>query len=176
MEAQVTFSQLVISLGTLLECDRCFLYLRDPETCIGRVEFCWVRDSSISMIYDTDWKREPKLLSKKDPMFAAALRTESSIFVEDVRLESPNILSQAFEEDNFGHRALIHAHLCQSNQLWGILQPCIFKSTRKWKETEKDIINQIVLNVTPIAVDYVLMNKKQNFNMLKLEKTDRHSQ
>ena len=102
-----------------------FLYLRDPETSIGRVEFCWIRDLSIPKIYDADWKREPEFLADRDPMFAAALRTESSVFVEDVKTENSNILNQEFEETSFGHRALIHAHLCQSNQLWGVLQPSI---------------------------------------------------
>jgi GAF domain-containing protein len=162
MSTQFIFSELMINIGLLLECDRCFLYLRDPETSVGRVEFCWVRDSSIPNIYDPDWKQEPELLAEKDPMFAAALRTEPSIFIEDVKTESSDILSQEFEENNFGHRALIHAHLCQNNQLWGVLQPCIFNSTRKWKETEKRIINQIALNITPTAVDYVLTHKQQN--------------
>jgi GAF domain-containing protein len=162
MPTQIIFSELMVNIGALLECDRCFLYLRDPATSVGRVEFCWIRDSSIPKIYDSDWKQEPTCLSEKDPMFAAALRTEPSIFVEDVKTESSNILSQAFEESNFGHRALIHAHLCQSNQLWGVLQPCIFKSARKWREIEKKIINQIVLNITPIAVEYILANKQKN--------------
>ncbi|MEG4573247.1 hypothetical protein QUA56_11210 [Microcoleus sp. N3A4] len=45
-------------------------------------------------------------------MFAAALRSEPSIFVEDVETVNPEFVNKDFEAKEFGHRALIHAHLC----------------------------------------------------------------
>ncbi len=150
------FAALMPALGKFLQCDRCFLYLRDPEIGLGKVPFCWLHDSTIPKIYDENWKTEPESLATNDPMFAAALRTEPSIFVEDVEIADAKILSQEFEKQSFGHRALIHAHLCDNHQLWGILQPCVFKSARNWTQEERQTIAQITQIVTPIAVEYVV--------------------
>lgn len=149
------FGALMPVIGTFLACDRCFLYLRDPETRLGRVAFCWVRHDEIPIVYDPAWKPEPASLPTIDPMFAAALRTEPSIFVEDVETASSDVLSQAFERQNFGHRALIHAHLCQDKQLWGVLQPCVFGRSRQWTLTERQAIDQIVQHITPRAIAYI---------------------
>jgi GAF domain-containing protein len=148
-------SALMPTLGAFLNCDRCFLYLRDPLTRLGRVPFCWTCNADIPWIPDESWKSEPESLKREDPMFAAALRRQPSIFVEDVKTASPEVLSRQFEERNFGHRALIHAHLCQDEQLWGILQPCIFGHPRIWTQSEKEMMHQIVELVTPVAVDCV---------------------
>ncbi|WP_404787802.1 GAF domain-containing protein [Altericista sp. CCNU0014] len=152
---EVLFSELMPALGRFLDCDRCFLYLRNPETAVGRVEFCWVRDATIPEIYDKEWKKESKFLASQDPMFAAALSAKPSIFVEDIRTTSPEILNREFEEKNFGHRALIHAHLCQQGQLWGVLQLCSFKNPKTWTEVDRQAIKRVVLAITPIAVGYV---------------------
>lgn len=153
---EAVFSALMPALGEFLKCDRCFLYLRDPETSLGRVPFVWLRNSTIPKIYNENWKLEPESLSRKDPMFAAALRTEPSIFVDDVNTTDANILSKEFENQSFGHRALIHAHLCQNNELWGILQPCIFNYARNWTQEERQVMDQIIHIITPIAVEYVV--------------------
>jgi GAF domain-containing protein len=155
------FSKLMSALGSHLNCDRCFLYLRDPQTAFGRVEFCWIRNETIPKIYDEEWKKEPDLLANEDPMFAAALRAEGSIFVNDVKNTNSKVLNQSFEEKSFGHRALIHAHLCLSNQLWGVLQPCVFNNARNWDEKEKQVIHQVVDKITPLAVQYVRSIKQQ---------------
>jgi GAF domain-containing protein len=160
-KSELIFSALMPALGKFLNCDRCFLYLRDPQTCLGRVAFCWVRSDIIPMVYDESWKHESKSLIIEDPMFAAALQTEPSIFIEDVEATDAKILSQSFEKKSFGHRALIHAHLCQDNQLWGILQPCVFTDARSWTQEERQVMNQITQIITPIAVEYVTVAKKK---------------
>lgn len=149
------FAALMPALGDYLACDRCFLYLREPDTHLGRVPFCWVRHADIPMVYDEDWSLEPLSLPDRDPMFAAALQTKPSIVIEDVETASPTILSQQFERENFGHRALIHAHLCQDGQLWGVLQPCVFGHARQWTLTEQKAIAQVVQAITPSAIAYV---------------------
>lgn len=150
------FTALMPVVGKFLNCDRCFLYLRDPETGLGRVPFFWLRDASIPKIYDEHWKSEPAFLVSEDPMFAAALRLEPSIFINDIETADVKILSKQFEKKSFGHRSLIHAHLCKDNRLWGILQPCIFNNPRDWTNTERQVINHITVMITPIAVEYVL--------------------
>jgi hypothetical protein len=156
---EALFTALMPALGESLECDRCFLYLRDPQTQMGRVPSCWIRDASIPRIYDTDWKAERKSLPLQDPMFAAALRSSPSITVNDVETASPQVLNLRFEQENFGHRALIHAHLCQDQFLWGVLQPCVFNAPKDWSIREQQLVDQVVNLITPHAINYVKMHK-----------------
>jgi GAF domain-containing protein len=149
------FSKLLPALGEFLQCDRCFLYLHNPQTNLGRVAFCWVRTPDVPTVYNEDWEAQPPSLPDEDPMFAAALRAEPSIFVEDVETADSQVLNRQFEQENFGHRALIHAHIRQNNQLWGILQPCVFGHPRIWTEYERVVINNLVQKITPFAVSYV---------------------
>jgi len=157
---EALFAALIPAVGLYLECDRCFLYLRHPNTGMGKVPFCWIRHNDIPMIEDEGWKLEPSSLSKCDPMFAAALRTEPSIVIEDVETASPDILNKQFESENFGHRALIHAHICHGGELWGVLQPCIFDRPRQWTQLEQAAIAQLVQAITPSAVAYAIENSK----------------
>jgi len=154
-DPDTVFSKLLPALGEVLHCDRCFLYLRDPATRLGKVPYCWVRNPKFPVVHDADWKPEPPGLTGEDPMFAAALRTDPTIFVEDVERASPEILNAEFERANFGHRALIHAHLCQGGVLWGVLQPCVFEQPRIWTEVDRATIAEVVARIIPLAVAYV---------------------
>ncbi|MFH7026463.1 MAG: GAF domain-containing protein [Heteroscytonema crispum UTEX LB 1556] len=154
-EPDAVFTDLLPVLGEILQCDRCFLYLRNPQNSVGKVQGCWRRNSEIPDITDRDWKAEAASLPKKDPLFAAALRTQPSIYIEDVETASPEVVNREFERKEFGHRALIHAHLCQDNQLWGVLQPCVFNHPRVWSECDRAIITQLESKITPLAVAYI---------------------
>lgn len=149
------FSALMPLLCEELQCDRCFLYLRNPQTRMGKVPFCHVRNPQAPHLTDPDWKPEPEGLPEEDPMFAAALRTAASIFVEDVETAGPDILNRDFERENFGHRALIHCHLCQDGQLWGVLQPSVFGQSRVWTERDRTLIAHVETRIAPLAVAYV---------------------
>lgn len=149
------FSALVPGIAQILQCDRCFLYLRNPHTCVGKIIYCWVRSHKYPDITDLEWKREPESLVEEDPLFAAAVRTEASVFVEDVETASPEVLNRAFEQKYFGHRALIHAHLCDNGELWGILQPCVFGEPRVWTEFDHSIVTQVEKRIAPLAAAYV---------------------
>jgi GAF domain-containing protein len=155
LTSEAMFTALMPAIGELFKCDRCFLYLRNPQTRLGKIPFCWRRNSAIPEIYNENWNLEPESLTSKDPMFAAALRRSPTIFIEDINTTSDRILSRQFERENFGHRALIHAHLCHDDQLWGVLQPCVFDRPRKWTQAERQTIKQIVKLIVPIAVEYV---------------------
>ena len=124
------FPLLVRAVGENLNCDRVFLYLRNPQTQTGTVPYCWCRNSKYPDVTTGEWKKEPESLAQEDPLFAAALRTEPSIFVEDVETANPAIVNKDFEAKAFGHRALIHAHLCSDGLLWGVLQPCVLDRSR----------------------------------------------
>ncbi len=159
---EALFTALMPALGESLDCDRCFLYLRDPQTGVGRVPFCWIRDARVPRVYDEDWKAEPESLPLEDPMFAAALRTDPSIVVNDVENASAEVLNRQFEQKSFGHRALIHAHLCQGNHLWGVLQPCVFNSPKNWSDEERQLVEQVVSLITPHAICYIQAYKPSN--------------
>jgi len=149
------FKQVLPLLGEALQCDRVFLYLRSPNRHVGRVPFCWRRNDDISLVYDPDWQPEPRWLPRQDPMFAAALRTQPSLFIEDVELADPDVVNRNFERQTFGHRALIHAHLCKELMLWGILQACVFDHPRRWSQADRRLTKQTVRWLTPLAKDYV---------------------
>lgn len=159
-EPNAVFSALLPALGEVLKCDRCFLYLRDPHTRTGKTPYCWRRNLQYPDVSTKTWEEEPSSLGAEDPLFAAALRTDASLFIEDVETANPKIVNRKFEAENFGHRALIHAHLCQDGMLWGVLQPCIFGQPRVWSEVDRAVVNQIVEKITPLAVTYI----KQTFN------------
>lgn len=152
--AQV-MADLLATLGQRLQCDRVFLYLRSPRSTLGRVPFCWRVRPSVPRVYDPTWKPEYAALAKDDPMFAAALNIQPSIFVEDVETASPRVVNRDFERDTFGHRALVHAHLCSEQKLWGILQACVFDAPHEWSWSDRQLIEQAVSWLTPFAIDYV---------------------
>lgn len=149
------FSRLMPTLADVLNCGRCFLYLRNPETQVGKVAFCWRRDFRFPDVSDPDWKPEPPSLPHEDPLFAAALRTDPSVFVKDVETASPDVVNVEFERKYLGHRALVHAHLCHDGRLWGILQPSVFDHPRIWTESDRAIIHQVVSQITPLSIRYV---------------------
>ncbi len=154
-EPDAVFSALLPVLCEVLQCDRCFLYLRNPHNNIGRTPYCWLRSPQYPDVSTAEWEKEPESLPKEDPLFAAALRTDDSVFVEDVETASPEVVNLAFEQKHFGHRALIHAHLCQDGMLWAILQPAVFGQPRVWSEFDRSVIAQVTQKITPLAVAYV---------------------
>jgi GAF domain-containing protein len=154
-EPLTVFAALLPILGQTLKCHRVFLYIRNPDTKIGKVINCWRCSNEIPNILDSAWKKEPESLTSEDPMFAAAVRAEPSIYIEDVKTASRDVLNQEFENREFGHQALIHVHLREQNQLWGILQPCLFGSTRVWSTHDRDIITQVEQKLTPLVINYV---------------------
>lgn len=158
-ESDAVFSALLPALCEVLQCDRCFLYLRNPHTSIGRTPYCWLRSPQYPDVSTTEWVKEPESLPKEDPLFAAALRTDPSVFVEDVETADPSVVNKSFEQREFGHRALVHAHLCQDGHMWGILQPCVFGQPRVWTEEEHSIITALTEKLAPLAVAYVQSNK-----------------
>jgi GAF domain-containing protein len=153
---ETLLANLMPAVGEYLAVDRCFIYLRNPQLRWGGVSFCWCKNTDIPEIYNEHWQLEPESLASEDPMFAAALSTEPSIFVEDVQASDDRVLNRQFEAENFGHRALIHAHICHDGHLWGVLQPCVFDLPRQWTQIERATIERLITEITPIAVRHVL--------------------
>lgn len=157
-DPDAVFSALLPPLCEVLQCDRCFLMLRNPSTRIGKVAYCWRRNPNVPDMTEYQWKQEEDW-EKEDPLFAAALRGDRSVYVEDVETAPPTVLNREFERQNFGHRALVHAHLLQDGQLWGILQPAVFGQPRVWSEGDRAIITELEEKLAPLAQEYVLKNE-----------------
>ena len=137
-----------------LRVDRCFLYLRNPQTAVGKIAFCWCRNASVPDVTEPAWKSDEHI-AEKDPLFAAALRTAPSVYVEDVETADPAVVNRDFEARTFGHRALIHAHVADRGELWGILQPCVFGQPRMWSETDRQLIEALLPRLLPLVQTYV---------------------
>lgn len=154
-EPVAVFAALLPEMGEVLQCDRIFLYLRNPSTQFGKVVNCWRRTLEIPDVDDYQWKKEPQYLPLEDPLFAAALQTRPSVYIQDVNTASIDIVNKDFEQKTFGHQALVHAHLCKDGQLWGILQPCIFDKPRIWTKSDRSIISQIEPKLIPLIIRYI---------------------
>jgi len=150
-QPEAIFAALLPAVCEVLQTDRCFLHVRNPGNRLYKV-FCWCRGPYPDMSTDGWQQEEP--WEQEDPMFAAALQTAANIFVEDVETAPPEVLNVDFERENFGHRALIHAHICQDGVLRGILQPCIFGQPREWSEEDRALVAEVIEKVKPFVVSY----------------------
>jgi GAF domain-containing protein len=137
-QADAICTALMPALCQALECDRCFLYLRHPQTGQGRITHCYSRSSDYPNLTGGTWIEEGDV-SAKDPLMAIAFRTSEAVFVEDIETASEDVVNVVYEREGFGHRALIHAPIYYEGQLYGILEPCIFGHPRVWTERDRQI-------------------------------------
>lgn len=152
-QPEALFEAMLPVLCDVLQADRCFIHVRNPYTRVYR-SFCWRRSLEFPDISTAGWEPEMQW-EQDDPMFAAALRTEPSIFVEDVEAASSTTLNREFERQHLGHRALIHAHITQDNLLWGILQPSVMAVSRQWNEVDRSTVLAVVEWLRPFVQAYV---------------------
>ena len=141
-------------VGPHLRVDRCFLYVRDPAQGRGRIAFVWRLDEAVPDPRH-DWQDDTGDLPKTDPLFRAALAAQPSVFVADVTEAGPDILNQEFERSTFGHRALVHAHITDHGELWGILQPCVFGHPRHWTAAEREYLDAATPLLLPVIQVYM---------------------
>ncbi|MGL5832522.1 MAG: GAF domain-containing protein [Waterburya sp.] len=147
--------ELMKAIAETLAADRCFLYVRDPKTRLGKVAFCFCRDQAVPDLTGDRFKPDSFGLEVKDPLFAAALSCRPTVFVNDVETADPQVVNRNFEKEQFGHRALIQAHVCSGGNLWGILQPCVFGRSRQWTDSDRQLIEMAVNRATPLVRRYV---------------------
>ncbi|QJW89664.1 GAF domain-containing protein [Spirosoma taeanense] len=150
-----TLDRVVGLVGSTLNADRCFLYIRQPDRQRGRIAFCWRQNEEIPNFIQPNWQPDTTDLPQEDPLIRAALAMRPSVHVDDVETAAPETLNREFERKTFGHRALIHAHIQQYGQLWGILQPCVFGQPRHWTENEKTQIEAMLPRLQPVIAAYV---------------------
>ncbi|MDO1445828.1 GAF domain-containing protein [Rhodocytophaga aerolata] len=152
---EVLLHNLMPLVAQTLQADRCFIHAHNPALGVGRIAFCWCKDASIPNVLQHEWTPDTATLPQEDPLFAAALRTDPSIYIEDVTTADPGVLNQDFENKTFGHRALIHAHLVLEGNLWGILQPAIFGKPRTWTNQDRAFIETLLPHVAPVVQAFV---------------------
>lgn len=154
--------ELMTVIAETLAADRCFLYVRDPKTRLGKVAFCFCRNQEVPDLTSDRFKPDSFGLEVKDPLFAAALSCRATVFVNDIETADPQVVNRNFEKKQFGHRALIHAHLYSGGNLWGILQPCVFGYSRQWTDSDRQLIKMAVNRATPLVRRYVQQEISKN--------------
>ncbi len=138
-----------------LPCDRCFIYMRDPETRLGSVAYAHVRDPRWpTLLYDR-WVVESPDYERIDPLFVAALRDPAPIYVDDLNTAPPGLLNHAHERSYFGHRAFVHAPITWRGRLYGILEPCVFETARVWSARDRALVEAAVAEIAEPTARHV---------------------
>lgn len=80
----VFFDRLMVAMVELLHCDRCYLYLRDPQFLWYKIPHCHCSDSEIINLKELEKQTEPIYLADENPLFAAAKNCETTVFIENM--------------------------------------------------------------------------------------------
>ena len=150
---------LMPALSAALACDRCALFLREPESRQSRMTHAWQRKPEYALAHaDRDWQVESESLVEDDPMFAVALRDPAALYIEDVLAADPALVNGPYEVEHFGHRALVHAPIYHDGLMVGILEPCVMGAPRVWSQTDRTIVVEVQARIAPVAAAYVAAN------------------
>ncbi len=106
--SDAVFAALMPALCDAMKCDRCFLYVRNPQTAQGRITHCYSRSPDFPNLVGANWVEEGHIAAK-DPLMAIAFRIPEAVFVDDVETAGAEVVNLPYEREVFGHRALIHA-------------------------------------------------------------------
>jgi hypothetical protein len=86
---------------------------------------------------------------------AIAFRTPEAVFVDDIETAGPDVLDLDYEQQHFGHRALIHAPIYWQGKLYGILEPCVFDKPHHWTDADREITAWTQEKIAPLVVEYL---------------------
>ena len=144
--------QLLPTLGGLLKCDCCFLYLRHPHRQHSRITHYWAASERYPSLIETNWHPESKQLLRS-PLFSAAIAAEHSLFINDVEAEYTDVrpLDLLVREE----RSLAQGHILKENNLWGVLRVCVFRRPRPWMQFDRSLIIHSVQRLLPTVISYV---------------------
>jgi GAF domain-containing protein len=149
----VIFSELLAILCHVLICDRCFLYVRNPETGQGKITHCYSVSSHYADLTGVCWI-EAADIADQDPLMAIAFQTPEAVFVDDIETADATLVNLTYEREQFGHRALIHAPIYAEGKLQAILEPCVFEKPRTWSEQDRAVISLIQEKLSPLVMQY----------------------
>jgi GAF domain-containing protein len=126
--------RLVAAVGADLSVDRCWLYARDPQRCVGIALVRWRRNPEVTDVPNDlhRWTTEDAGLATRDPLFARALAGHPADAIDDAWTGpcNPEL------ERALGHRAFVHLNLHVDGELWGTLQPGMTTARRRWTGAE----------------------------------------
>lgn len=148
------FQSLMPALCQVLDCDRCFLYLRDPDSHQGQITHCYGRSPEFADLTGST-TIEADNIETIDPLMAIAFQTSEPVFVEDIETAGAEVVNLAYEREAFGHRALIHAPLYWQGKLYGILEPCVFGTPRIWTDQDRAVTVWVQEKLSPLVVSYL---------------------
>jgi len=106
--SDAVFAALMPALCSVMKCDRCFLYIRNPQTAQGRITHCYSHSPDFPNLVGANWVEEGDIAAK-DPLMAIAFRVPEAVFVDDIETAGAEVVNLPYEREVFGHRALIHA-------------------------------------------------------------------
>jgi len=134
------FTALMPAVVDILQCDRCFLFIRDPQRQRTRITHGYSRASRWPTMVQSDWSQESPDLNANDPLTLSAYESPEAHFIEDIETAPPGTLDINLERSVFGHRALIHAPIYHDEEFYGVLEPCVFDAPRQWTEGDRTLI------------------------------------
>ncbi len=137
------FTALMPAVVDVLQCDRCFLFIRDPQQKRTRITHGYSRDSRWPTMVQANWNRESPSLNAKDPLTLSAYQSPEAHFIEDIETAPPGTLDINLERSVFGHRALVHAPIYADAEFCGILEPCVFETPRLWTDSDRTLIQNL---------------------------------
>ena len=137
------FTTLMPAIVETLQCDRCFLFIRDPHRRRTRITHGYSRENRWPTMIQPGWSREPRSLDSKDPLTLSAYRSPEPKFIIDIETAPPGTLDIQLERSFFGHRALIHAPIYADTEFYGILEPCVFDVPRDWTDRDRNLIQNL---------------------------------
>lgn len=142
-DPNAALTTLMSTMVETLQCDRCFLFIRDPQRQRTRITHGYSRDARWPTMVQTGWSRESPNLNSKDPLTLSAYHSSEAKFIEDIETAPPGTLDLQLERSVFGHRALIHAPIYADNEFYGILEPCVFDVPRRWTDRDRTLIQTL---------------------------------
>jgi GAF domain-containing protein len=149
------FAALMPEISRELDCGRCLLFLRDPDSWQSACTHGWWDRPEHGFGRDKSWRKQSQELAMKDPMFAEALHNPVALFIDDIETADPKLVNRDYEAREFKHRALIHAPLFHKGKCYGILEPCVFGRARAWSKRDREVTAWLQERMGAPAAEYV---------------------
>ena len=149
------FDRLMVGLVDLLNCDCCYLYLHDPQLCVGQIRHFHSTHPELPNIIEDKIQTRNAVISNTNPLFLAALNCRSTIFIENFEkaiFTNPELI--LWSKNHPEYKSLAQAHLCLGKDLWGIIQVSQFDRPRPWTKFDRGLISLVVDKITPLTSVY----------------------
>ena len=151
----VFFDNLMYGMVELLKCDRCYLYIRDPLLLECQIPHCYCIHPEIPNLIQAQKNTESFYRAATDPLFAAAIKGESAIYIENIEQLFQYSQDCHFWQQYSEQKSLLQGHIFIDGELWGIIQAAQFSHPRPWTKFDRKLTTQIINRITPLTTMYV---------------------